>query len=99
MSRANSGTVRLESVSTIGALTAADEYETRAAPKSAELHSSLDRRLFSGADVPGSSVTSGVLGSASRTVCDDALPDAVINWLALWWAEWISTGRLLGWLF
>jgi hypothetical protein len=75
---------------------ALDEHETRAAPKSTEPHSSPNRRRSSGAEVPGGSVTSAVLCSASRTLCDDPLPDVVVNGLVQWWSELISMGRLVG---
>jgi hypothetical protein len=82
MSRTNSGILRLEWVSSIGALTPRMSTRPVTSAKLADAHSVLFNGLSSGADVPGGSVTSGVLGSASRTVCDDALPDLVVNWLA-----------------
>ena len=50
--------------------------------KLADAHSVLFNGHSSGADVPGGSGTSVVLGWASRTRCDEALPDSAAKTIA-----------------
>ena len=63
--------------------------------KLAKARAALYNRCFSTQDVPDGSVTSGVLGLASRILCDDPLPDGAEDMTAPRLAERRSKGPSL----